>query len=60
MIARAAEWLALAGPYLLLVGQAPRPEGVAAMAAAGLVIAYRVLLLRRARAVAVEAAPPAP
>jgi hypothetical protein len=57
MIARAAEWLALAGLYLLLVGQAPLPEGVAAAAAAGLVIAYRVFLLRRARAVAVGARP---
>ncbi|HZU91846.1 MAG TPA: hypothetical protein VE993_21520 [Stellaceae bacterium] len=55
MIARAAEWLALAGLYLLLVGQAPLAEGVAAAAAAGLVIVYRVFLLRRVRAVAVEA-----
>jgi hypothetical protein len=54
MIARAAEWLALAGLYLLLVGQAPLAEGIAAAAAAGLVIICRMVLLRRVRAVAVE------
>ncbi|HJU15541.1 MAG TPA: hypothetical protein VJ770_03650 [Stellaceae bacterium] len=57
MIARAAEWLALAGLYLLFAGQASLPEGMAAVAAAGLVILCRICLLRVARPIAVEARP---
>jgi hypothetical protein len=55
MIARAAEWLALAGLYLFFVGKASLPEGLVAALAAGLVILYRMRLLRCARPMAVEA-----
>lgn len=57
MIARVAEWLALVALYLLFAGTASLPEGMAAVAAAGFVIFYRICLLRVARPLAVEPRP---
>lgn len=57
MIARAAEWLALVGLYLLFAGTVSLPEGMAAVAAAGFAILCRIGLLHVARPLAVETRP---